>query len=363
MVSESKLISFLLNDLSDGGVERVTLNLAEGLLEKGYEIHFICFQKKGDFLSQVPEEIQIIDLKVNRAFKSIPALSKYIKKYKPDVLFSAKHYINVMALITKSLSFTKTKIVVAGHGMFFPEQQSKLLTRFMQFLYPKADKIIAVSQGVAENIAASAKIDQNLIEVIYNPVITEQLKEKVNEEIPFPKEANTKYILSVGRLSKEKDFATLINAFEKVHDVICSKLIIIGEGPEREKLENLISKKNLENSISLSGFSANPYATLKHGDLFVLSSLTEGLPTVIIEALYCGVPVISTDCPSGPREILENGKFGKLVSVGDESELASEILRTLDESVDKEKLKARSLRFSSENAVINYTNLIEELTR
>jgi len=198
----------------------------------------------------------------------------------------------------------------------------------MRLIYPLAHTIIAVSNGVAEDLSTVLALPKSRISVIYNPVVTKSLKQQA--EIPVThtwlQSDRIPVVLGVGRLTKAKNFETLIQAFSIVLETISAKLIILGEGEERSNLENLVRQLNLVNEVDLPGFTENPYSYMKRAKLFVLSSLWEGLPTVLIEALSCGTQVVSTDCPSGPREILENGKWGTLVAVNDGQALANAMI-------------------------------------
>lgn len=355
-----KKITFLLYSFEDGGVEKVTINLAKGLKNIGYDIEFVCFKKHGEFLSEVKDDFIIHELNINRSSESIFKLIKYFRQHKPDVFFTAKHYINIMVLIAKGLSRTKSKVIVAGHGMFF--KRKGMLAWLMKLFYPKADKIVAVSSGVAQNIHEITNIPLRKITVIYNPVITKEMIENFEQTKPLQNTLGQKLIVSIGRLSPEKDFKTLIIAFQIVRQTHPLKLVIIGEGPERNNLEELIRELKLSEDVLLSGFKKNPFEYLKAADLYVLSSITEGLPTVLIEALYSMTPIVSTDCPSGPREILENGKYGLLTPVGDSDKLAKVMEATLfEKKMDTSKLRDRALQFTSEKSINKYQKLIESI--
>ncbi|WP_342042374.1 glycosyltransferase [Bacillus sp. OTU2372] len=356
---KSKLV-FLLPSFDEGGVEKVTINLAYGLKSKGYDVDFVVFKKQGAFLSEVEKDFNIQELNVNRSSESVFKLVTYFKQHKPDIFFSAKHYINTNVLIAKFLSRTKTKIIVAGHGMFF--ERTGLLQFLMKVTYPKADAIVAVSNGVGENISEITNISNDKITVIHNPVINEEFILNYQQTKAYEKPEGYKLIVSIGRLSPEKDYTTLIAAFHMVRQHLPVKLMIIGEGPERDKLQDLINKLNIMEDVSLPGFKKNPLGYLKAADLFVLSSVTEGLPTVLIESLYSKTPIVSTNCPSGPDEILCNGEYGQLTPVGDAKQLAKAIEQSiLEAEKDGSKLRNRAFDFTSEKAIQKYDQLIKRL--
>lgn len=357
-----KHISFLLNNFEEGGVERIFINLATELSTRGYTVSFICFKKNGGFLDQVPSNIQIIELNVKRAISSIPKLIYTLNKEKVDVLISAKHYINIVAALANKLSFHNTKLILSGHGMYHRKKIDPLPT-LMKMFYPTADAIIAVSKGVAEDISKITNIPMSMIDVIYNPVITNHFIEKASNTSDLKVGSKEKLIVTVGRLSEEKDYKTLIMAFKTVVEKVPSKLIIVGEGPQRRELEKLITELNLQKHVELPGFKENPYDYMKKCDLFVLSSKTEGLPTVLIEALFFRKKIISTDCPSGPREILEGGKLGTLTPVGDYKFLSNAMLEALTNTTSdiKSDLREKAFEFSTEKTVYEYEKLINSL--
>jgi glycosyltransferase involved in cell wall biosynthesis len=207
------------------------------------------------------------------------------------------------------------------------QRRQRLLPRLVRQFYPLAEHIIGNSQGVAEDLLRVTGLPCDRVKIIYNPVVTPELGELKEAEVQHPwfDHGQPPVILAVGRLKPQKDFSTLIQAFARVRHTRPSRLLILGEGPERDALKTMVRELGLEEDVSLPGYVENPLAYMSRASLFVLSSRWEGLPTVLIEALYCGVPVISTDCPSGPREILADGQHGSLIPVQDVSALAEAI--------------------------------------
>jgi glycosyltransferase involved in cell wall biosynthesis len=363
---KKKSISFLLPDFCDGGVEKVTLNIITGLVERGYEIDLVLFKNEGEYISHLPRSVNVVSLNSSRSASSLPHLIKYLKRTQPDILISAKNHVNLLAIIAKKIANVKTKLVISVHGTTsegLRGTKGKIIAQLMRIFYPSANAIITVSEGVAIDLAKVAKININTINIIYNPVVTADIYNKAKEESKELNNLPSPLLLSVGRLSYEKDFITLIKAFSMYRKENDGTLLIIGEGPERKNLEALIDKLNIKNDVLLPGFRSNPYKYMKNADLFVLSSLTEGLPTVIIESLACGTPVVSTDCPHGPREILMDGKYGKLVPVRNPEVLADAIKSSLISKPDQELLMERAQRFSFQQAIENYEKLILDINR
>lgn len=363
-------IAIFLPGLYGGGAERVMLNLAVGLAQKGVAIDMLLAEVVGPYLSEVPIGVTLVPLnkkrlKFFRTISVLPALIKYLKETQPDALVSALH-ANIVALCAGLILGRRQKVIVSEHSTFshqisqFPSIAKWLVRKITHWLYPKADFVIAVSNGVADDLADEARIDRASISVIYNPVVTPELKNKMKESLNHPwfLSENPPVIMSIGRLSAEKDFETLIRAFAKVRKQIRVRLMILGEGEDRPQLEMLVKQLNMEEDISLPGFVSNPYPFLAGAAVFVLSSKWEGLPTAMIEALYCGVPIVATNCRSGPQEILKGGVFGRLVPVGDVETMAHAMYETLNLPEKKKNLEESWRPFEFETVIKQYMRLV-----
>lgn len=361
----SKIAIFLPN-LSGGGVERIIVNLIRAFVQQGLKVDLVLVREEGPYLSLVPPEVRIINLQSKRLLSSLPGLVRYLKENKPSTLLSAMEDINIVALWSRQLAGVSTRLVVSVHNTVSQESEnsSELKRKIAPFLtrwfYPWTDAIVAVSHGSAEDLVRLG-LPKEKIEVIYNPVVTPELLEKAAErpDNPWFSAGEPPVILGVGRLEKQKDFATLIRAFAIVQQQRSARLIILGEGSERPYLEGLVRELGLGENVALPGFAANPYAYMAAAGVFVLSSLYEGLPTVLIEAIAVGTPVVSTDCKSGPAEILSDGKYGKLVPVGDIRGLAAAIINTLDSPPNSEALRQKAAEFSLEKAVAEYRQVLQ----
>lgn len=323
-------IAIFLPSLVGGGAERVMLNLAIALSQEGQSVDLVLATATGPYLSQVPSEVNIVDLKQNRTLASLPALIRYLRKTRPKAIISALDHANLVAIWAKYLAIVPTKVTVTVHNNLnklmshADAKRGKVIPSLMRLFFPTAHKIIAVSDGVGEGLLTTLKLPSEKITTIYNPVISDDLLAKANADIEHPwlRSGNTPVIMGIGRLDPQKDFPTLITAFATLRKQREAKLIILGEGQKRQELEALIKKLNLSNDVDLPGFVDNPYAYLSKVNLFVLSSIWEGLPTVLIEALALNIPVVATDCESGPKEILKDGKHGRLIPVGNSEALA-----------------------------------------
>ena len=359
-------IAIFLTDLDGGGAERVMLNLACGFAEEGLGVDLVLVRPEGPYLSQISPKVRVVKLEGRRLLISLPALVSYLKRERPAVLISALEDTNIIAICSKWLAGVSTQVVVTVHNTLSREAQNatrlrrKLVPYFLGWFYPKADAIVAVSQGVAEDLARISGLPVAQIKVIYNPIVTSEFLGKIHEPInhPWLLPNQPPMILGVGRLEKQKDFPTLIRAFAQVRQQYPARLMILGEGKERPYLEALVQELGLTEDVVLPGFVANPYAYMARASLCVLSSAWEGFGNVLVEAIAAGVPVVSTDCESGPAEILENGRYGKLVTVGDIEGMAAAIVETLKQPPDSEVLLRRGREFSLEKAISQYHELL-----
>ena len=374
MINQNHLAIFC-RSLTGGGCERVLVNLSNCLAEQEIKVDFLLSKAEGSLLNQVSDRVRIINLqgksldkaksiKLPFSFQSttsFPKLVRYLQKEQPQVILSAAHYCNEFAILAKYLSGIPIKTVVSEHTTLSQEakrsnyRSSQLSPVTARLLYPWANGIVAVSNGSAKDLAQITGLSLERIKVIYNPVITPELIEKSKAPVAHPWFAagESPIILGVGRLAPQKDFSTLIQAFAQVEPIKPCRLVILGEGRDKKALQTLIHQLGLEDKVALLGFVDNPYAYLAKATVFVLSSIYEGLPTVLIEAMALGTSVVSTNCESGPREILNNGEYGELINVGDTEALAKAILRVLagnNKSINSTWLN----QFRLESATKNY---------
>ena len=375
-----KKIAILINPQGSsgvpGGICVVVTKLLQGLNYRNFELDLIVQSAEAAKLFPgIPSQVRIINLNTQFQvrFKSaviiISPLSKYLKKEKPDALICHLTLVNYLTVIARLLTRSLTHLILVEHFPFL-ELQKQLAARQKSFikvpflyiqrwLYLQANAIVAVSQGVAKSFEAGLGLSPGSVKVIYNPVVDRNLlhKAKTPLENYWFSENQPPVILTVGRLLPPKDFSTLIQAFAKLRKKRPLRLLILGEGDLRPKLESLITKLGIDKDVSLPGYTSNPYSYMAKSAVFVLSSNFEGLPTVMIEALACNCQVVATDCPYGPKEILANGEFGRLVPVGDVSALALAIELALDKPLSLEKIKQRSENFTVESSVDSYLKL------
>ncbi len=349
MLETSHKIALFLPVLVGGGAERVMVNLADELAKLGRNVDFVLAKADGPYLHQVPPAVNIVDLHTGRTRNSLPGLIDYLNKTRPRALISGLDNVNVLAVLANKLARSSTKSIITLHNTYSEKIKHQTVfslgwftRQMMTWLYPKADEIVAVSQGVADDYRKTIGLPAERIKVIYNPVINATLYAKAEEALSHPWFAPEAppVVLSAGRLTEQKNYAALIRAVARVKDKCPVRLMILGEGELRGELEALVATLGLQELVSLPGFVKNPYQYMARAGVFALSSRWEGLPTVLIEAMALGIPVVSSNCRSGPEEILQAGRLGWLVPVDDIEGLAAAIA---------EALTARTPRYRSED--------------
>ncbi len=369
------------------------LRLGEGLIARGFAVDIVVGQARGELLGEVPPGARIVQLDkarlsraiahglacessawrllsqrkvkpLKRLFRRLPPLVDYFRTAHPDAVFAADPSYNSLSVWARRLSGLTAAVVISernqaslsGSGQGTVARSSSAPA--LRHAYLKADAIVAVSDGVADDLAAYADIPRQRITTVYNPVVGPDITAKAREPLDHPWFApgEPPVVLGVGRLDPQKDFATLVRAFARLRARRRARLIILGaDGPRMHgyaaDLKSLPGGLGIAEDVAMPGFVDNPYAFMARASVFVLSSTYEGLPGVLIQALACGCPVVSTDCPSGPREILDHGRFGPLVPVGDDAALARAIEQVLDAPPPAERLRARAELFSVDRAV------------
>lgn len=330
-------LAIYLPSLTGGGAERIMVTLANDIAKMGYKVDLVLASATGPFLGDVSPLVRVVDLKSKRVLTSLPGLARYLRGERPVATLSALNHANVVAIFARMLSGSGTRLFVSEHNNLSLSMtrkepwRTRIVLSLMKRVYPWADGVIAVSGGVRDDLVHLFEMAPEKVSVIYNPIVTPTLQQQARESIEHPWFGKNQppVVLGVGRLTAQKDFATLVRAFSLASRKKDFRLVILGEGEQRNELETLVRDLDLQEKVLLPGFVRNPFAWMAHADLFVLSSAWEGFGNVLVEAMACGTPVVSTDCPSGPAEILENGKWGRLVPVGDENAMAEAILDTL----------------------------------
>lgn len=358
-------IAILIPNLCEGGAERVVVNLANNFVKRGYLVDIVLMSATGQFLDDLEPQVQVVDLHVSRMRGLLFPLIRYLRNNPPVALLANMWPITSIALLACKLALVNTRLVVVEHTTWSRSEICRLsfkrwqVSTLMHYTFKFVDAIVAVSQGAADDLAKFANLKRNNVTVIYNPVV--DICKNVIVRCP-PQisgwSGSHPLVLSVGKLKVEKDFTTLLEAFFMVTSHVDAKLLILGEGECRSELERQARRLGIESKVFMPGFVKDLMPFYQQADLFVLSSITEGLPTVLIEALSVGLPVVSTDCLSGPREILSDGEFGDLVPVGSIDGLALAMLESLSKKHNRPALIARAKDFSIDNASDKYIDVL-----
>ncbi len=339
------------------------LALAQAFTKEGIGVDLVLGRLKGELAGAVPQGVHCHILDESGSLASVPKLARYIQSRRPAVLVSSMGHNNVAAVLAGRLAGGPTRIVICQHNSLAAECGSgrplrfRLLPLAYRAVLPFAHACIAVSAGVAREMESMCARPADSIHTIYNPAWSPSHANSALDSAPHPwlDDTSGPVIVGIGRLVAQKDFATLIDAFARVCQHVPARLLILGEGPERSDLEARIAGLGLSELCRLPGFVHNPFAAMARASLVVLSSRYEGFGNVLVEAMGCGTPVVSTDCPSGPSEILANGLYGRLAPVGNPEALAIAILESLTHAPNRELLRRRAAAFTIERAVERYS--------
>ena len=382
--------------MAGGGGERVMLNLAKEFSRRGHRVDLVLARARGPLLNEIPSEVRVVDLQTRTSltalpgllarprdtaklirspsmlynlpfiFGSIPALSRYLKTERPDAMLSALNFGNLAAIFANRLAGGTTRLTVSEHNPLSvrvdreTQRRMKSLPESVADFYPLAHGIGAVSCGVADDLARTTGLPRGSIQVTYNPAITPELAAQQQQAIDHPwfKKGEPPVILGVGRLQPQKDFSNLIRAFAKLRSHRRARLLILGRGPLRKELQALARSLGVGPEVDLHGFVPNSPAFMRRAALFALSSTWEGFGMVLVEAMGCGCPVVSTDCPNGPAEILAGGRYGPLVPVNDSHALSEAMIQALDKPTSSDLLIARARQYSSNASGDRYLSLM-----
>jgi glycosyltransferase involved in cell wall biosynthesis len=313
------------------------VTLANYCVKQGFPTEMIVVRETTTYLNEVDPAIPVEFLRPKRRIQVTPRLARIMRAKRFDAMLSSPR--NFPPLLVKQMCFLPTRVVireastnsVALKQVKRPFKELVAIRLGYRFLYPSADAVVAPSRGVAGSLLQLSPIPIQKVRVIYNPVVSPELYEKADAPVEHPwfQPHQPPVVLAAGRLVALKGYDTLLRAFARVRQETPARLVILGEGPERPNLERLAAELGVAADVDLPGFDPNPFRYMKRAGVFVLSSRYEGLPNVLIQALACGCPVVSTDCPSGPSEILDGGRYGALVPVDDVEAMAGAIVRAL----------------------------------
>lgn len=398
-------VALVFGSFRGGGVARVMLRLAGALTDRGVDTHLIVGRCKGELIGEVPTRATVHALThgstvgtyarilradhraacgllravgsgqpVTTKLRFLASLQGTLAALRPDAVLAATAPFNMISLWANTLNGGSARVIITEHNILTRPDRGEESWRYglppalLGAVYPRADAIVGVSTGVAEDLRSAAGLDAGQISVVYNPVFDQTLAKRASEPVSHPwfADGESPVIIGVGKLyAPGKNFAMLIRAFAHVRQQRPSRLIILGDtkgaavdDPVLPEVLNLPQQLGIADDVAFPGFVDNPFAWMRRSKVFALSSRWEGLPLVLIEALATGCPVVSTDCPHGPREILEDGRYGPLVPVGDDAALAAAIVATLDAPPGVDLLRQRASAFTVENSIEGYLRLM-----
>ena len=362
----SKKLALFLATSGHSGVDRVMKNLLKEFSRRGIPVDLVRIKDHGPHIDPGLEWVNIIELPASHVNSALPGLIRYLKSSRPHAMLTDKDRVNRVALWARRIARVPTKLVIRV-GTTVSENLARrgLIHRTMQYysirhFYPWADAIVVPSHGAARDLAEIGKFSDDFISVVPSPIINEEIEQQAAEPLdnPWLEKGSPPVVLGAGELCARKDFATLIRAFAIVREQRNCRLIVLGKGRKKHELMDLASQLGIAHDVLFPGFVSNPYSYMKRASVFVLSSRCEGAPVVLMEALGLGTPVVSTDCPSGPREILMDGKFGPLVPVADPRAMAGAILSVLDNPIKSELLKQAAQRFTVKQSADRYLSVL-----
>lgn len=355
--------------MGQGGADRMTATLLQSLDRQRFDLGLVLVKESGEFIEDVPDDVPIHLLNVSSLWTAWFPLKKLLLAHQPDVFFSTSGGANIPAVIAYKLAGQRGRLILSERNTVYHGElnaKRRLVLSLKKVLYQQADQITAVSEGVKQDMVEKLGLSPDRIQVVYNPVVTDEIIKQAEEPLGHPwfQRGQPPVILAAGRMVKQKDFATLICAFAQVRRLVPIRLVILGEGPLQGELETLAHTLGVGEDVCFPGFDKNPFRYMAACSLFVLSSLHEGLPGVLIQAMACGAPVISTDCPYGPSEIITaDGEDGFLVPVGDVAAVADRIHFLLDNPEVRKNMAAKGRlsaeRFRAEAILARYTAAIE----
>lgn len=358
MPENRRHIAIYVPSLRGGGAERIMVILANGMAARGHRVDLVLTQAIGPYLPDVADNVRIVDLKRGRVLTSLLPLTRYLRRERPEAMLSALNHANIIAILARKLARSRTRLVVSERNSLSARSDGlvgRAIRTLMRRLYPSADGVVCISKGLEAEVHDLLGVPQSKLSTIHNPLDIDKVRHRAGApaDHPWLTDRIAPVILAAGRLTRQKDYPTLLDAFARLRKDRDARLIILGQGEEEAQLKALAGKLGIADDVSFAGFRDNPFAFMARCDLYVMSSAWEGFGNVLVEAMACGARVVSTDCPSGPNEILEGGRWGRLVPVGDAEALANAMAAALDDPSPPDVGK-RAEAFGSEVAVAEY---------
>lgn len=356
--NDQKRVAIFVPSLRGGGAERVMVTLANGFTERGLAVDLVLAKAEGPYLDEVCADVRIVDLDASRVLFSLPKLIGYLRRERPVAMLSALSHANIIAIVARSIARVPMRLVVSERGVPFSKgdgsPKMRLVHKAMKFLYPLADKIVPVSHDVAKVLIKYFNLNEEKINVINNPIDIGKINKLIKDEPDHKFISTGNYtIVSVGRLEEIKGYDTILKSMSIIGKNSGFRLLILGEGSLRADLIGLAKSLDVQDVVDFVGFQKNPFGWISASDVYVLSSRSDAMPNAMLQALACGVPVVSTDCPGGPSEILDGGRWGRLVPVDDAVALAKAIQEARDDPEPPDG-KIRAADFDVKNIVSKY---------
>ncbi len=365
-MSRAKRLAVVLSFSGQGGVERMVTHLLRGFADLGVAVDLLALGDPAAVPGSLPDSVRRVETGVRHSTLAAPALARYLRRERPAAMLVAKDRAIRSAALARRLAGADTRLVgrlgtnlsAALRGQGPAKRWLRMMP--MRRLYPWVDAVVAVSEGVAEDTRRITGLPPERVVVVRNPVITPQLSQRAREPVDHPWLAPgaPPVVMGMGRLTRQKDFPTLLRAFARLARDRDCRLVMLGEGNDRPALEALAADLGIAERLALVGHQANPYAWLARASLFVLSSAWEGSPNALTEALALGIPGVATDCPSGPREILDGGRVAPLVPVGDWQALARAMAGTLEAPPPPDALRAAVAEYTQEASARAYLRVL-----
>lgn len=368
MTDKVEDIALILGSLDGGGIQKAAIRLMQEFLSKNIKTTLIAVNSDGVMKKDIPIGCTFVDLGQGRVRFSLVKLVRYLKHNKPEVVISSQTHLNVLMILARIFAGYPKKLIVREHIVFnqeiFRDRRitEKIRPVLIRLFYPFADKVVVVSADSANSIYRYSRLNYE-IAVIQNGLDTDLVHKDASQPIVhrWLEDKNLKVVIGIGRLVTQKSFADLLKAFSLLEGIYNYRLIVLGTGPELEKLRSLSVKLHIQEIVDFPGFVENPFPFLARADVFVLSSKWEGFANVVIEALACGVPVVATNCPGGPSDLLINQSFGRIVSVGDVAAISSAIVELTEIDHDKRAIMQYAENFSVKKTAQQYIDLVNSL--
>jgi glycosyltransferase involved in cell wall biosynthesis len=358
-----RTIAFLLPSLGGGGAERVAIRLMHSFRAAGHKVEFVLMRREGELLGEIPPDVRIVELGVSRVRQAIRPLVRYFHETDVDAVQARMWPLTIAAIIARRIARSKVRLVVSDHAVLTRHFAGRPLTiaamgLTMRLFYPWADARLVVAKAAADDFARLSGLPRDSFDVIYNPVEGPEGDFGSTTDIEALWGDTQRRIITVGTLKSQKNQALLIRSFARLRETGAAKLMILGSGPLESELKQLATSLGIADDLIFPGFAANPWPYYASAKLFVLSSDYEGYPNVLVEAMRAGLAVVATDCKSGPREILEDGRYGRLVPVGDELGLAMAMEEELRKPHSSDLVRQRAEELSGASTAQRYLELL-----